>query len=491
MSEASEPDENGLPDGNASEAERTDWAVNALSRIHPELSSSSLFPRSQRLTMIGLAVVVMICLVLAPRITGITLLSVITVMYLTMLVFRLVLLGLSLEPSRDYDRSDADALAFPTDLLPTFSIIVPAYKEPEVIAHLVKSLGELDYPKDKLEILLALEADDHETIDAAQAVIDPTTTRIVAVPASEPRTKPKALNYVLGETSGEMITIYDAEDRPEPLQLRRAAIAMHTEGERMACVQAQLSFFNPTQNMVTKWFTLDYAMWFARFLPGLLKLSVPIPLGGTSNHFRKSALIEVSGWDPHNVTEDADLGIRLYRFGYRVGVISSVTLEEANSDVVNWVKQRSRWYKGYFQTWLIHMRQPKRTHRELGGRGFAMFNLFIGGTPMLAVLNPVFWTMTIMWFMLEPEFIRVLFPPVLLHLGIAGWVIGNFLLLYAFILTALERPDVRLLKAAFFIPAYYVMMSLAAYKALIQLITAPSYWEKTVHGLDKPAVITP
>jgi glycosyltransferase XagB len=137
------------------------------------------------------------------------------------------------------------------------------------------------------------------------------------------------------------------------------------------------------------------------------------------------------------------------------------------------------------------MRQPKRTHRELGGRGFAMFNLFIGGTPMLAVLNPVFWTMTIMWFMLEPEFIRVLFPPVLLHLGIAGWVIGNFLLLYAFILTALERPDVRLLKAAFFIPAYYVMMSLAAYKALIQLITAPSYWEKTVHGLDKPAVITP
>jgi cellulose synthase/poly-beta-1,6-N-acetylglucosamine synthase-like glycosyltransferase len=193
----------------------------------------------------------------------------------------------------------------------------------------------------------------------------------------------------------------------------------------------------------------------------------------------------VGGWDPYNVTEDADLGLRLYRRGYTVGVLDSVTLEEANSDFVNWVKQRSRWYKGYLQTWLLHMRHPVELYRSLGFRGFAIFNLFVGGTPLLALLNPIFWTLGILWFTIEPAFIAALFPPATYYIGLGCWVLGNFFLLYAFLLTALAERRLSLVPAALLMPVYFVMMSLAAYKALLQLVITPSFWEKTTHGLTE------
>jgi cellulose synthase/poly-beta-1,6-N-acetylglucosamine synthase-like glycosyltransferase len=237
------------------------------------------------------------------------------------------------------------------------------------------------------------------------------------------------------------------------------------------------------QNIITRWFTLEYDMWFTLLLPGLVSINAPLPLGGTSNHFRRDALQSLGAWDPFNVTEDADLGVRLARAGYRCGVLESATLEEANSDFVNWVKQRSRWYKGYLQTALIHLRNPRLVLKQLGFGGFTQLILFMLGTPLLAILNPIFWTLTVLWFLGSPHFIKDLFPAALYYPAVASWVFGNLIVLYMTILTCRITRRYQLILAALLIPVYWVMMSVAAVKALWQLIAAPALWEKTVHGL--------
>jgi glycosyltransferase XagB len=254
-----------------------------------------------------------------------------------------------------------------------------------------------------------------------------------------------------------------------------------------AGISAKLGYHNANQNLITRWFTVEYAMWFSQLLPGLVRQGTPLPLGGTSNHFRREALEAVGAWDPYNVTEDADLGIRLHRAGYRTQVIETVTLEEANSDFVNWVKQRSRWYKGYMQTWLVHMRHPRRLWGDVGGWGFVGFNLFVGGTPLLALLNPVFWVMTVSWFLFHPDFIVSIFPGWLYYVSLLCLLIGNFAFVYASMVAARAAGSPALVLAALLSPMYWVMMSIAAIKAVIQLFHAPSFWEKTAHGLDRPS----
>ena len=225
-------------------------------------------------------------------------------------------------------------------------------------------------------------------------------------------------------------------------------------------------------------------MWFTQFLPGLAVLDAPVPLGGTSNHFRTATLRSVGGWDPFNVTEDADLGVRLHRQGHRTGVLASTTLEEANSDFINWVRQRSRWYKGYLQAWVVHLRHPRQLWRELGPAGFMRFNLFVGGTPTLALLNPLFWLLTILWFVGHPAILITLFPAPVYFTAVLCWLVGNFLFVYMTMLVALDTGQFDLMTASVLTPLYWVMMSLAALKAAYQFVASPSYWEKTVHGLE-------
>jgi len=308
---------------------------------------------------------------------------------------------------------------------------------------------------------------------------------LVFVPPSLPRTKPKALNYGLSLARGELVAVYDAEDVPDPLQLRRAAVGLSRLGPDVACLQAKLSYHNSTQNLITRWFTLEYAMWFSFFLPGLAASRAPIPLGGTSNHFRRDALRAIGAWDPFNVTEDADLGIRMYREGFVVGVLNSTTYEEANSDFVNWVRQRSRWYKGYLQTFIVHLRSPRTLMHEIGGRELMHFCLFVGGTPVLAVLNPVFWAMTVLWFVGHPFVIKEIFPAPVYYLSLLCWAFGNFTLGYLTVISCRLTRRGELLFAALVVPLYWVMMSMAAIKALWQLVTSPNHWEKTVHGLTE------
>jgi cellulose synthase/poly-beta-1,6-N-acetylglucosamine synthase-like glycosyltransferase len=436
----------------------------------------------RRAILTGVAVLVSVFIAL-PMATLIGLIALATVVYLAILIQRIRIFALAMDQPDMVTISDEDARSIPPSKLPIYTILVPAYREPQVIAQLLAAIQALDYPVHKLDIKLLLEQDDPETLEAALAANPGPHVEIVRVPPIGPRTKPKACVVGLARARGQYVTIFDAEDQPEPLQLRRAIVAFRRHS-KIACFQAKLSYRNADRNLITRWFSAEYAMWFNHFLPGLSRLGVPLPLGGTSNHFRRRILRDVGGWDPYNVTEDADLGIRLSRAGYKTAVLDSTTLEEANGDFVNWAKQRSRWYKGYLQTWLIHMRQPRRLWRELGPKGFIGFNLFVGGTPIVALLNPIFWALTAIWFLAKPEFVQALFPAWLYYAGLACFIGGNFVFLYGAMVSARATGKPKVVLAAALSPIYWVMMSIAALKAGFQLIHAPSFWEKTTHGLD-------
>ena len=225
------------------------------------------------------------------------------------------------------------------------------------------------------------------------------------VPHSLPKTKPKACNYAMSlpDLDGEMITLYDAEDVPDPLQLRRAVVAFRRVPADVGCLQARLGYFNERQNLLTRWFSMEYDQWFGAVLPAVQQAGCVVPLGGTSNHMPARVWREVGGWDEHNVTEDADLGVRLARYGYRTVILDSITLEEANSDVINWIRQRSRWYKGYLQTQIVHMRNPQRLVREIGLKATLRLVNMTGAIPLSNALNIVLWSTMLVWVVGHPE----------------------------------------------------------------------------------------
>lgn len=438
--------------------------------------------------LIACGVAALAVTVLFPVTVVMVLTTLSTLVYLVTIHNRVSLVRRSLREDPSITVSEPAARSIPDEDLPVYTVLVPAYGEPSVVPGLVRALERLEYPRDRLDVKLLLEADDAPTVQAALAVETDLAIDVVLVPPGEPRTKPRALNYGMQFAEGEMVTIYDAEDHPDPLQLRRAVAAFRRVGPEYACLQARLSFYGGHRNLLTRWFTTDYFTWFRLYLPGLSAMRAPIPLGGTSNHFRRDVLAQAGCWDPWNVTEDAELGIRLQRSGHRVGVLDSVTMEEPNVDVVNWVKQRSRWYKGYLQTSLDFVRRPRALVQDLGRRDAARVVLFVSGTPVLAVLNLWFWALSTFWFMTRATFVADLFPGWTYYLALAAWALGNLAVIYIGLLTVrvVGRPEFLL--AALLVPLYWILMSLAAIRALFQLITQPSYWEKTEHGLFDPTL---
>ncbi|HXA27605.1 MAG TPA: glycosyltransferase [Candidatus Angelobacter sp.] len=461
-------------------------SIDGLRLRFPDMSASTVLSSGQRRVLATAAVLLVFGFLFAPIATLVALNGVVAVLYTVVLVHNVRVWRRIVHEPTLLHISDAEARAIPDCELPVYSVMVAAYREQQIIGETLRALEQLDYPRDRLEVMLLLEADDKATIAAARAANPAANVAIVLVPSALPRTKPKALNYGLPELHGEFVTVYDAEDRPDPLQLRKAALAFSRAAPEVACLQARLEYHNAEQNRITRWFAVEYLTWFARMLPAIASVNTPVPLGGTSMHIRRSTLEHVGGWDPHNVTEDCDLGIRLYRMGYRTQILDSATFEEANSDFVNWVKQRSRWYKGFIQTWLVHMRHPVLLHRQLGASGFAGFNVLVGATSLVAVLNPVFWLLTGLWFLAKPAIVQMLFPDWIYFPGLVSMLFGNFLAFYAGLLTvrAANRPD--LLRAVLSYPFYWAMMSLGAVRACIQLVAAPFVWEKTLHGLDRP-----
>ena len=310
---------------------------------------------------------------------------------------------------------------------------------------------------------------------------------ILVVPDGAPRTKPRALNYALQFATGDYLVIYDAEDRPDPDQLRKAAGRFRDAPREVVCLQARLTFDNASENWLSKQFTIEYASLFAGILPMLDAARLPLPLGGTSNHFRTSTLRKIGAWDPHNVTEDADLGIRLYRRGFRAEVLDSTTYEEAACQPGNWLRQRTRWLKGWVQTYGVHMRQPFRLARELGLGGFLAFQGHFAGIIISALVHPFSYAL-----ILHDAASGLIFQPPETTFGHQLWVIAVFNLIagYAASLAlgyfALRGNRVRrLVPQLIFIPVYWILISAAAYRAVYQLIKAPHYWEKTEHGLTR------
>ena len=470
---------------------RLEASTNGLANRVPGVSARRVLSFGQLIGIVLLFGLFFVILVASPVLAVTIFVSFVTVLYVIAIIYRTYLYLRSTRSDVVEKISDEEARAFPEAELPFYTVMIPAYREAAIIQHLVENISRIDYPIDRLEVLLLVEEDDTETMTQLMQSDPGPQFCVIPVPAAEPRTKPKALNYGLTLARGDLVAVFDAEDEPDPLQLRRAAIAMSRLSSDTACVQAKLSYNNTGQNIITKWFTLEYAMWFTYFLPGLASMDAPIPLGGTSNHFRREALRSLGGWDPYNVTEDADLGIRMFREGFNVRVLESTTYEEANSDFVNWIKQRSRWFKGYLQTFFIHMRHPLELVDEMGWKGVAHFAIFVGGTPTLALLNPIFWLLTILWFIAHPHFLISVFPAPIYYLGLFAFAFGNFLLVYLTVLSSREVKNGQLILNALFIPIYWLMMSMAAYKGLWQMVVTPAFWEKTMHGLqsnDEPNV---
>ena len=414
------------------------------------------------------------------------LITILNIFFIASILFKLIL-SLIGAADRTHQIKNTEVTGIDEQSLPTYTVLVPVYREPEVIPILIQALSRLDYPQEKLDILLLLEETDLVTIKAARAAHPPRYIRFIYIPDSHPKTKPKACNYGLAFARGEYLTIYDAEDIPDPDQLKKAIVAFRKGPQSLVCVQAALNYYNRNENFLTRLFTLEYSYWFDYLLPGLETLKLPIPLGGTSNHFRTDRLLELGGWDPFNVTEDADLGIRASKRGYTVGVINSTTYEEANCQLKNWIRQRSRWIKGYMQTWLVHNRHPLKSLKQLGLKNWLAYQFMIGGTVITFLISPILWILFIYWILTRAYWLESLLPGWVLYISLFNLSISNALGLYLSMIAVFRRRYYELLLYALLNPLYWQLHSIAAYMALWQLFTKPFYWEKTLHGISKLA----
>lgn len=380
----------------------------------------------------------------------------------------------------------------PDDALPLYSVLVPLHREGKMLGALVERLEALDYPPDRLEILLLVETDDAETHTAIAQTPLPPHIRPLTVPAGRPRTKPRALNVGLAHARGEFIVVYDAEDRPDSDQLRKAVAAFRALPRRVVCVQARLNFYNMRQSLLARLFAVDYVQWYYTLLPGLARPRAFVPLGGTSNHFRIRVLRRLGGWDPYNVTEDCDLGTRIGRAGLDVAMLDSTTWEEAVTRVRPWVRQRSRWVKGYLQTYLVHMRHPIRLWRQLGPRGFGDFQLLVGGSSLMLLANPAMWLLTVVYAAAHGSALAVaihaLFPPAIYYPSLFCFVVGNFLFFYIGLYVCYRHGFYELAGYALLAPVYWVLMSVGAWTGLLSLLRRPHYWAKTDHGVSLRAL---
>ncbi|GAB2814579.1 glycosyltransferase [Alpinimonas psychrophila] len=382
----------------------------------------------------------------------------------------------------------------PDDELPVYTILVPAYKEANIINKLLANLGVLDYPKSKLEVLVLLEADDIETITAVRLIRPPEYVRLVIVPPGDPQTKPRACNYGLSFARGEFVVIYDAEDRPNSSQLRDTVAAfrrdeferdnVHSDQRELVCLQGALNYFNADYNVLTRMFAVEYAHWFDAMLPGLDRSHLPIPLGGTSNHFKTKVLRKLGAWDPYNVTEDADLGLRVSAHGYRVGMIEASTGEEACAEVPAWIRQRTRWIKGYIMTAAVNTRHPIRWFKVNGFFGALSLVALIIGTPLAFMLYPLVLGFTVITY-IGVRFIGLDLPEWLLVTGMINMLFSNSLMIILSGLAAYKRYNWRIAMFALLNPVYWILHSIAAWRAFWQIVFSPHHWEKTPHGLTE------
>ncbi|SDE46789.1 glycosyltransferase family 2 protein [Limimaricola pyoseonensis] len=452
-------------------------------------SARALDPRLARGVAAALALVGTLTVILAPG-PALTLLAALCALCLLMnagLKAAAALATLRGGPAR------TELPAVPPEQLPLVTLLVPLHREERVAERLLVRLGRLDYPRDRLELRLAVEARDTTTLEALAQIALPHWARVVEVPEGRIRTKPRALNFALEGARGTIVAVYDAEDAPAPDQLLRVAARFAHADPRLACLQGVLDFYNPRSNWIARCFTLEYAMWFRVMLPGLQRLGLVLPLGGTTLFLRRHVIEEVGGWDAHNVTEDADLGIRLARRGYRTEVIDTVTREEANARLWPWVRQRSRWLKGYAMCWGVAMRDPGRLWRELGAKRCLGLQLLFLGTLAQFALAPMLWSFWLLTFGL-PHPAAPWLPPGT-GLALVGLFLGaEMVTLAVAALGAARAGRPKLALWALALQVYFPLATLAFWRAMFELLLRPFHWDKTRHGVfgpERPDRVTP
>lgn len=455
-------------------------AASGLAGWDATLSARGGATRAQSVSALGVVAVLVLSFAVAPGATTITVSAILFAIFAAALALRLTVVAAS------GPRKPAPPSAALADRdLPVYTLIIPLFREARVLPGLVRALDALDYPAAKLDLKIMLEQGDHDTAAAAARLGLPPRYDVIVLPDGHPRTKPRALNAALEAARGDVVVVYDAEDRPHPGQLRAAA-ARFAADPGLACLQARLTIDHADETWITRLFALDYAALFHGATPGLAALGLPVALGGTSNHFRASVLRRVNGWDAWNVTEDIDLGYRLARFGFRVGALDADTFEEAPLTLARWMPQRSRWLKGWMITLIVHGRRPRRLFGELGLRAGLTVAISLSATVLSCLLGPplllavaveawcgtLFRAETPLWWLfvaasaalLAGGSVAALWPALLGlrrmgRLDLAGWLLA--------------------------LPIYLLLVSAAAWRALFELWRDPQAWNKTEHGLAR------
>ncbi len=398
--------------------------------------------------------------------------------------------------------TNEDIRAIRDEDLPIYTLLVPLFHEEEMLPHILSNISKVDYPHDKLDVKILMEEEDEETLGKArklglfgniEEVISPMTLpeyrkflsifHPVVVPNAELKTKPRACNYGLKRARGEFVVIYDAEDLPDRDQLKKVYLAFRRLGKEYACVQCMLNFYNSRKNALTRWFSIEYSYYYDYYIQGLDKIDAPIPLGGTSNHFRMQTLCELGAWDPFNVTEDADLGMRIARKKYKTAVLNSYTYEEAVTSVRSWIKQRSRWVKGFVITWFVTMRHPVRVFQDIGLKNFLIFQTGFGGNFYLPLMNLFLWLVFITSLIIPSYYSKWFDFWPFAAIAVFNLVFGNLFFLSMMLLATWKEKQRDLIIYSLFSPIYWILMSIGAWKGFLQLVVGQAYkWEKTTHG---------
>jgi glycosyltransferase XagB len=498
-------------------SEAIEWAIDNIYReVHkanamldlynrtPDQSAYRVLYPKQKYFIITLIVAVTVSAIIDSAVTFVLLFAIISVGYFIINPIKIYISLRGFKGARTPTRVTKGELEWVRDEdLPVYTILIPIFHEAKILPQILRNLSHLNYPKDKLDIKILMEENDEETIKEAKLLglfgspkkkvegiphkeyaaflklFDP-----VVIPSGKVTTKPRACNYGLLRAKGELVVIYDAEDKPDLDQLRKAAIIFMRSSKDVVCLQSKLNFYNANENTLTKWFSIEYANWYEFYLQGLDWIEAPIPLGGTSNHFRREGLDDLGRWDPYNVTEDADLGLRLAREKKKTELMDSYTYEEATLSVKSWIRQRSRWYKGHLQTYLVHMRHPRQLFKDLGTEKFVKFQLTFGTSVFIPLINPILWLLTAASFLL-PINLSWLDPSYLQLISIFNLVAGNASYLSIYVIACAKLKKYRYIPYAILMPMYWVLHSVASWRGLIQLIRNPFYWDKTSHGITK------
>jgi cellulose synthase/poly-beta-1,6-N-acetylglucosamine synthase-like glycosyltransferase len=499
-----------------------DWAIDNIYReIHKKNAMLDLYNRSpdqsavkvlypkQKYFIIGAIAAITVAAVINPLVTFMVLFAAVSIGYFVVNPIKIYISIMGFKGGRAPTRITRGEMLWTRDEdFPVYTVLIPVFREASILANNMRNMYHLNYPKDKLDIKILMEERDEETINEAKAlglfgsiqkyvegipkeeysdflkIFDP-----IIIPSAKVTTKPRACNYGLLRARGELCVIYDAEDNPDPDQLRKAAIVFLRSPEDVVCLQSKLNFYNADENTITKWFSIEYSNWYEFYLQGLDWIDAPMPLGGTSNHFRRSGLDELGRWDPYNVTEDADLGIRLSRKKLKTELIDSTTLEEATITPKAWIIQRSRWYKGYLQTYLVHMREPRKIYKDLGWKRFVKFQLTFGTSAFIPLINPILWVILAVTYV-APAYFGWLVPSYLGPICLINLTIGNLSYLTIYVVSCLRLKKYRYIPYALTMPVYWALMSFASWRGFFQLIRNPYHWDKTKHGVSKIPVKT-